>query len=69
MDCPECGHKLAVITQTRQKVYYCDNCGYTKVEQANQQVEIPPEGKVCKNCKTVNRENANFCRNCGTALN
>jgi len=66
--CPYCGANLVEVRQGNQVVYYCDNDGYTKVEQSNKTVEVPPTGKVCTLCGTLNRQVANFCKYCGERL-
>ncbi|OIN92764.1 hypothetical protein AUJ42_00165 [Candidatus Collierbacteria bacterium CG1_02_44_10] len=66
--CPTCGnHSLLIVKQARQRVAFCQDCDWTKIEQGlGQDREV--EGMKCPNCETHNQTGANFCKECGKPL-
>ena len=69
--CPCCSKEgLMVIRQTRQRVAFHEECGWTKIEQGldrkvAHEIEEGETLKSCPRCETGNRNGANYCKECG----
>ena len=70
-NCPSCDAKgLVIARQSRQRVAFCEECGWTKIEQGlGQKVSSEIMSPItCSSCGTENRQEANFCKECGKRL-
>lgn len=66
--CPACGNSgLVIVRQARQRVAYCQDCEWTKIEQGLGQ-DREDVRMACPNCGTHNQAEANYCKECGKPL-